>query len=169
MDAPRSFKAALAAVLVGLAMGGCGDDGNGGSGAAQPLSWIEQPRVVVPPALEQDRILRAEVRNDSGKTVEVESSEVRVLDDGGRRLKAAVTFAAGYLHPLYPPTRGPATLPDSELERLGRLAKIEPGKTAAITVSWREPRGDRTAARIDYGNGSLAIPPEATRDPDDQF
>jgi hypothetical protein len=169
MDAPRSFTAALVAALAALALGGCGGDESNQAGAAEPLSWIEQPTVVVPPALERDRILRAEVRNDSDETVEVDSSAVRVLDDRGRRLKAAVTFAAGYLHPLYPPTRGPATLPDEELERLGRLAKIEPGKTAAMTVSWREPRGKRTAARIDYGGGSLQIPPEAGRDADEEF
>jgi hypothetical protein len=163
MDAPRSFTAAVLAVL---ALGGCG---GGESDASEPLSWLERPRVVVPPTLEEDRILRADVRNDSDETVEVDSSAVRVLDGRGHRLKAAVTFAAGYLHPLYPPTRGPATLPDEELERLGRLAKIEPGKTAAITVSWREPRGKRTAARIDYGGGSLAIPPEAGRGADEAF
>ena len=91
----------------------------------------------------------------------IEASKVRVYDDRGRRLKASATFAAGYLHSLYPPTRGPASLPDSELERLGKIAKIEPGKTAQMTVSWREPGGRRTAARIDYGPGSLQIPPEA--------
>jgi hypothetical protein len=169
MDAPRSFTAAVVAVFAALAVGGCGGDESNQGGADEPLSWLQQPRVLVPPELEQDRILRADVRNDSDETIEVDSSAVRVLDERGHRLKAAVTFAAGYLHPLYPPTRGPATLPDEELERLGRLAKIEPGKAAAITVSWREPRGKRTAARIDYGGGSLAIPPEVGGGADEEF
>jgi hypothetical protein len=168
MDALRFLIGAVAAAVAisALAAGACGGDD---PKSAAPLAWLQEPTVVVPPTLEQDRILRADVRNDSDEIVEVDSSAVSVLDDQGRRLKAAVTFAAGYLHPLYPPTRGPATLPDEELERLGRLARIEPGKTAAITVSWREPRGKRTAARIDYGSGSLAIPPEAARDADEQF
>ena len=101
------------------------------------------------------------MRNDSGEALRVEASKVRVYDNRGRRLKASATFAAGYLHSLYPPTRGPASLPDSELERLGKIATIESGKTAQMTVSWREPGGRRTAARIDYGSGSLQIPPEA--------
>ena len=86
-----------------------------------------------------------------------------MLDDRGRRVKASATFAEGYLHSLYPPTRGPATLPDYELERLGKLAEIAPGKAVKITVSWREPKGRRTAATIDYGQGTLTIPPESLR------
>ena len=117
----------------------------------------------MPPTLKQDRILRAEVRNDSDQGVRVDATKIRVYDDRGRPLKASATFAEGYLHSLYPPTRGPATLPDSELERLGKLAVIDPGENATLTVSWREPAGRRTAATIDYGQGTLAIPPESVR------
>jgi hypothetical protein len=165
MDAPRGLIAGLAAAVVALA-GGCGGD-ESKSGA--PLAWLDEPTVIVPATLKQDRILRADVRNDSDQTVEVEASAVRVYDDRGRPVKASATFAAGYLHSLYPPTRGPANLPDTELERLGRLARIEPGKTAELTVSWREPRGSRRATRIDYGKGSLAIPDKGGKQADEDF
>jgi hypothetical protein len=159
MDAPRAALAALLVLATGLpvAAAGCGDPGP----AREQLEWLDTPSVVVPPALEMDRILRGDVRNDSDDDLRLEAEKVRVYDDRGRRLKASATFAAGYLHSLYPPTRGPESLPDSELARLGKIAKIEPGKTAQITVSWREPGGRHTAARIDYGSGSLRIPPEA--------
>ena len=158
MDALRTAVAALLALAAAVPVAGCG----GGSAPQRDrLDWLDTPTVVVPPVLKGDRILRGDVRNDSDDDLRLEASKVRVYDSRGRRLKASTTFAAGYLHSLYPPTRGPATLPDSELERLGRIASIEPGKTAQMTVSWREPRDGATAARIDYGTGSLRIPPEA--------
>jgi hypothetical protein len=166
MDAPRAAVAALL-VLVSVmpVAAGCGDSGS----AREQLEWLDTPTVIVPPALKTDRILRGDVRNDSGEPLRIEASKVRVYDNRGRRLKASATFAAGYLHSLYPPTRGPDSLPDSELERLGKVANIESGKTAQMTVSWREPGGRRTAARIDYGPGSLQIPPEAADRPDRDF
>jgi hypothetical protein len=157
MDALRVALAALAALALAA---GCGGDDQPEKDA---LAWFDTPAVIVPPTLKQDRILRAEVRNDSDRKVRVEAATIKVYDDRGRPLRAAATFAEGYLHSLYPPTRGPATLPDSELGRIGKLASIEPGKTATLTVSWREPRGRRTAATIDYGQGTLSIPPESVR------
>ena len=160
MDAPRGIVVAMLVLVAALpaAVAGCGGD----SGPArEQLEWLDTPNVVVPPTLEDDRILRGDVRNDSDDDLRLESDQVRVYDNRGRRLKASATFAAGYLHSLYPPTRGPESLPDSELARLGKIATIKAGDTAQITVSWREPRGRHTAARIDYGSGSLRIPPEA--------
>jgi hypothetical protein len=167
MDAPRAAVAALLVLASAVPVtAGCGDDS---ASAGEQLEWLDTPTVIVPPVLKTDRILRGDVRNDSGKALRIEASKVRVYDDRGRRLKASATFAAGYLHSLYPPTRGPESLPDSELERIGKVANIESGKTAQITVSWREPAGRRTAARIDYGPGSLQIPPEAVDRRDENF
>src|SRR5215212_793735 len=116
MDAPRLALAALLVLAVALPIAaGCGDDG----AATEQLEWLDTPQVVVPPQLKTDRILRGDVRNQSDKAVRIEAQKVRVYDDRGRRMKASATFAAGYLHSLYPPTRGPKELPDSELERLG--------------------------------------------------
>ena len=154
----RAAIFALAAVA--LLLGGCGGDDKP---AKDSLAWFDTPKVIVPKTLKQDRILQADVHNDSDSKVRVNAADVKVLDDRGRPLKASATFAVGYLHSLYPPTRGPANLPDSELERLGKLAVIDPGDTATLTVSWTEPKGRHTAAQIDYGQGSLDIPPESVR------
>jgi hypothetical protein len=158
MDALRLSCAALLIALA-AALAACG--GNEGTSRNQ-LEWLDTPTVVVPPQLKSDRILRGDVRNDSDKALRLEAARVRVYDQRGRPLKASATFAAGYLHSLYPPTRGPEQLPDSELERLGKVANVDAGDTAQLTVSWRERPG-RTAARIDYGSGSLQIPPEGGR------
>jgi hypothetical protein len=160
MDARRITSLAIVLFAVALLPGCGGDD----KPAKDALAWFDAPTVIVPATLKHDRILRAEVRNDSDGKVRVEAPKIKVYDDRGRPLKASATFAEGYLHSLYPPTRGPASLPDYELERLGKLAEIEPGKTATLTVSWREPAGRRTAATIDYGTGKLTIPPESLRD-----
>src|SRR5688500_14884766 len=155
MDAPRATVAALLLLAAVLPVaGGCGDSG----AASEQLEWLDTPTVLVPPGLETDRILRGDVRNDSDEDLRLEAEKVRVYDDRGRRLKASATFAAGYLHSLYPPTRGPESLPDSELARLGKIATIEYGQTAQMTVSWREPAGARTADSINLGPGSLTIP-----------
>jgi hypothetical protein len=148
------FFFVVAAFLVG-----CGDDKT----SKDPLAFFDTPTVIIPSDLKNDRIMRSEVRNGTDKEVRVVADDFKVYDDRGRRLKAAVTFAPGYIHSLYPPTRGPASLPDYELERLGKIARIAPGKTATLTVSWTEPKGRHTAARIDYGRGSLAIPPESVK------
>jgi len=160
MDAPRLLLVVVLVALVGPAAG-CGGDDDGN--AQGQLDWIETPDVIVPPGLKTDRILRGDVRNESGEALRLEASKVRVYDARGRRLKASATFAAGYLHSLYPPTRGPKTLPDKELERLGRIAKVEAGDTAQVTVSWRQGPGGAAAARIDYGSGSLSIPADPER------
>jgi hypothetical protein len=166
MDAPRAAVAALLVLVSAMPVAaGCGDSRS----AREQLEWLDTPTVIVPPVLKTDRILRGDVRNDSGEALRIEAAKVRVYDNRGRRLEASATFAAGYLHSLYPPTRGPDTLPDSELERLGKIATIESGKTAQMTVSWREPPGRRTAARIDYGSGSLQIPPEVQSGRDRDF
>ena len=157
----HAVRAAIFAVVaVALLFGGCGGDDKP---AKNSLAWFDAPNVIVPKTLKHDRILQADVHNDSGSKVRVNAADIKVLDDRGRPLKASATFAVGYLHGLYPPTRGPANLPDSELERLGKLAVIGPGDTATLTVSWTEPEGRRTAAQIDYGQGSLDIPPESVR------
>ena len=121
MDAPRAAVAALLVLASALLVAaGCGDDSGSGAGAARVARHADGDRA----ADAEDAIAScaADVRNDSGGSLRVEASKVRVYDNRGRRLKASATFAAGYLHSLYPPTRGPDSLPDSELERLGKIA-----------------------------------------------
>jgi hypothetical protein len=121
--------------------------------------------VLAPPNLASDRVLRGLIHNQTGKTVRVTADDVRVLAGDGKRLPTAATFIAGYAHRLYPPTREPKSIPESERERLGDVAVIEPGQQAAVTVSWRLRNKSDHAAEIDFGTGKLAVPREASPDP----
>ena len=152
MDAPRAAVAALLVLASAVPVAaGCGDDS---ASAREQLEWLDTPTVIVPPMLKTDRILRGDVRNDSGKALRIEASKVRVYDNRGRRLKASATFAAGYLHSLYPPTRGPESLPDSELERLGKVANDRIGQDrpddSLVARAGGPPHGraDRLRARF---------------------
>ena len=62
----RRFAGPLLVVAAALLMlGGCGDDDDGGP----QLAWGAPPRVLTPPDLEGDRVLRGVIRNDTGKTL----------------------------------------------------------------------------------------------------
>jgi hypothetical protein len=150
-----AIAATLTAVLVGAP--GCGGDDD--RGAAGPLSWKRAPRVFVPERLPSDRVMSGRIRNDSLERVDLTAEDVKLLDDHGHRVVASVTFLAGFVHGLYPPTREPGRLPDAELLRTGRIARILPGKLAPITVSWRTRPGQERATRLDYGRGFLPVPP----------
>ena len=150
---------AVAAALLLLA--GCGDD----EGGDPALAWGTPPRVLTPPNLKGDRVLRGLIRNDTDKTLRVTADDVRVLAGDGKRLPSAATFIAGYAHRIYPPTREPEKVPESDRQRLGEVAVIEPGQQASVTVSWRlRSRADR-AATIDFGSGELQVPREAAQSP----
>ena len=135
---------------------GCGGDEDGGSG---DLVWAKRPQVYRQPTLPRDRVLVGAVRNDSLRRVEVDAADVRAVDGDGNALRANATFVRGYIHPLYPPTRPPeGGLPESELERIGRKLRLEPGKTAPLSIAWRVARGADAPVQIDYGSGLLPIP-----------
>ena len=145
--------ACAATLLLGAA--GCGDSGSGGVG---PLKWEGKPQVYVPKTLPNDRVMSARIRNDSLHRVDLTVKDIKLMDDDGKRVAASVTFLNGYIHGLYPPTRQPKRVPDSELLRTGRIARILPGKRSPITVSWRTRGGQATPTRLDYGSGSLPLP-----------
>jgi hypothetical protein len=134
----------------------CSDDEATGAG---DLVWAKRPNVYRQATLPRDRVLVGTVRNDSLRPIEVAAPDVRPVDEDGNALRGNATFVRGYIHPLYPPTRPPAGgLPESELERIGRRLRLEPGKTAPLSVAWRLTPGAEGPVRIDYGFGSLPIP-----------
>ena len=143
----------MAAMLLGVV--GCG--GGDGQGAG-PLKWQRTPRVFAPKTLPNDRVLSGRIRNDSLRRVDLAVQDIKLVDARGRRVAASVTFLAGFVHGLYPPTREPTKLPDSELLRTGRIARILPGKQAPITVAWRTRAGQERPTRLDYGRGVLPVP-----------
>jgi hypothetical protein len=148
------IAATLSALALLVAAGGCGGDDEGEGGG--DLAWRGSPRVVVPPQLPGDRILRGTVVNDSLRPVDISAKDVRVVDADGERLDATVLFLSSFVRSLEPYNRGPVELPDDELVRLGRKVSVKPGKTAPLTVSWREREG--RAVAIEYGPGSLPVP-----------
>jgi hypothetical protein len=134
----------------------CSDDGGA---AAGDLVWAKPPEVYRQATLPRDRVLVGTIRNDSLRPVKVAATEVRAVDEDGNALRGNATFIRGYIHALYPPTRPPpGGLPESELERTGRQMRLQPGKTAPLSVAWRLTPGAEAPVRIDYGSGSLPIP-----------
>jgi hypothetical protein len=134
----------------------CSDDEGMGVG---DLVWVEPPKVYREATLPRDRVLVGRVRNDSLRPIKVTATDVRAVDGDGSALRGNATFIRGYIHALYPPTRPPSGgLPESELERTGREVRLQPGKTAPLSVAWRLPPGGQAPVRIDYGPGWLPIP-----------
>jgi hypothetical protein len=151
-------KAAVVLVAV-LVVAGCGGDEES-VGRSASLDWSEKPKIYVHPTLKDDRVLRGEVKNGGFDKIRVETNDIRVLDRSGRIVPAAVTFAPSYVHSLYTRNRLPrGGYPEEEKRRIGLVAEIKPGKTALLTVSWRQDRGTRPPVRIDYGTGSLEVRP----------
>ena len=145
---------AAALAFAAAAVAGCGGGDRGGEG---DLVWDKKPRVYRPPNLPDDRVLQGRVRNDSLKPVDLAARELTVEDENGDELKSAATFLQNFARGLYPPTREPDPVPEDELLRTGRKARIAPGKSVPVTVSWRVTNG-RVAARIRYEGGSLPLP-----------
>jgi len=134
-----------------MACGGAGGD-------VGQLKWQGRPLLFTPRGLPKDRILSGHLRNDSLRRVDLEARQLTLVDKAGRRTRANAIFLTGFVHGLYPPTREPGRVPDSELIRTGRLARILPEKSAPLTVSWRSRGGQPSPVRLEYPGGSLPVP-----------
>jgi len=145
----------LAIVLAGAIAVAVGSREDRGAGA---LAWEGAPEVFAAPGLPRDGILAGQVRNDTLERVRLEAADLVVVDDRGRRWRTAGRFMAGFAHGLWPPGQQVAAGSDAERERLGEIARLEPGETAPLTVAWTRPRGAGRPARIEVGGGRLAIP-----------
>ena len=156
MSAVLVVGAGVVALAVVIAVGAVGGGERGGGDG--PLAWAGDPRLITPATLPRDRVLSGRVRNGSLRPVRIDARDVRIETAGGARVEGTATFLATFVHGLYPPTRGPSRLPESELRRLGRLAVIEPRQTAPITLAWRLEEGEPAPVRMDYGQGSLPLP-----------
>ena len=142
----------VAAVLAAGSLAGCGGDEDVGSG---DLVWQKKPRVFRSSNLPDDRVLIGTVRNDSLELIDLTARDLEVVADDGDELESAAIFAQTFVRGVFPQNRG-EDIPPGEQLRIGLRARLEPGKTAPLTVSWRQ-RGER-AARIEYGTGSLPVP-----------
>ena len=145
-------RAAPALAVAAALLAGCG-----GGGDVPSAAWEGQPVVAVHPEIPGDRVLTAQVRNESGSDLLLDGSDARLLDARGHPLRATVRFSAGYSHSLYPPRDAPKETPRQELERLGAAATIPPHGTAPVTVAWETRRGAE-ARLLDLGPVTLSVP-----------
>jgi hypothetical protein len=144
----------IAVAIAGLAFrdGGAGDEGAG------DLAWVRSPRVFTPDRLPQDRILTGKLRNDSLRRIRLSVGDLRLEDANGRTVDSTAVFLDSFVHGLYPPTRQPAKLSESELRRTGRLAVLAPGESMPLTMAWRRGGSGGAPLRLDYGRGYLPVP-----------
>ena len=116
-------------------------------------SRLFKPRVFKNPNLPDDRILTGTVRNDSLEAATVIARDLGVRTDAGDEMESAAIFAPTLVRGVFPQNRGDE-IPESE--QIGLRARLEPGKTAPLTVSWR--RQGKRAVLVDYGAGALPVP-----------
>jgi hypothetical protein len=161
-----SRVAALLA-MAALALGAAGCGGHGGAPASAgaaveagegdgPLRWAAPPQVYTPETLPGDRILTGRLRNQSVRRVRVNLADLKVLARNGDAVAAQPVFLQTFGKSLWSPGRGPDAMPDTELQRTGRLAWVAPGEEVPITVAWHA-RAGRPAA-VDYGEGLVPVP-----------
>jgi hypothetical protein len=143
----------VVAALLGGSVG-CGREG----GDVGELKWEGRPLLFTPKGLSDDRILSGRLRNDSLRRVDLEARQLTLVDRVGHRIRTNAVFLTGFVHGLYPPTRERGRVPDSELLRTGRIARILPEKSAPVTVSWRSRGGQPPPVRLDYPGGFLPVP-----------
>ena len=146
---------AIVLAIVGFALWEEGETQQGSG----DLAWAGSPRVFTPSRLPHDRVLSARLRNDSLREVRLSVQDLRLEDEMGRRVDATAVFLDSFVHGLYPPTRQPRQVSDSELRRTGRLAVVAPGASVPLTVAWRRGRGAGPPLRLRYGSGYLPVPP----------
>jgi hypothetical protein len=148
----RRAALTLTVLLLAVVAAGCGSDDELGSG---DLMWEEKPRVFTNPNLPDDRILAGIVRNDSLETVTLVARDLDVRAPGGDDMESAAIFAQTFVRGVFPQNRG-SDIPETEQLRIGLRARLKPGETAPLTVSWRQ-QGEH-AALVDYGRGTLPVP-----------
>jgi hypothetical protein len=148
----RRAALALTLLLAIAAAAGCGGEDELGSG---DLMWEKKPRVFTNPDLPDDRILAGTVRNDTLETVTLVARELDVRTPGGDQMESGAIFAQTFVRGVFPQNRG-TDIPESEQLRIGLRARLRPGETAPLTVSWRQQGAQ--AAVVDYGAGTLPVP-----------
>jgi hypothetical protein len=120
------------------------------------LVWSGDADVFTHPTLPGDRVLTAKLRNDGLHPLRVDIGDVRLMDANGRPVEATPVFLQAFGKSLWAAGRGPAQVPDTELQRTGRIAVLRPGEEVPLTIAWHAKDGD--PVRVDYGRGWLALP-----------
>jgi hypothetical protein len=121
-----------------------------------PLAWSGGGEVFTHPTLPGDRVLTATLRNNGLHPLRVDIGDVRLLDGDGRPVEATPVFLQAFGKSLWAAGRGPEQVPDTELQRTGRIAVLRPGEEVPLTIAWHAADGD--PERVDYGRGWLSLP-----------
>ena len=95
------------------------------------------------------------MRNDTLERIDLVARDLAVRSEEGDELESAAIFAPTFIRGVFPQNRGDE-IPVGEQLRIGLRARLEPGQTAPLTVSWRQ-KGER-AVLIEYGRGTLPVP-----------
>jgi len=122
------------------------------------LHWAGQPALVPARGLPDDAIATGRIRNDTPREVDLMAADLVVVDDRGRRWRTSGRFMQGFAHGLWPPSQKVAVGSDAERERIGEIAKLDPGESAPLTVAWSKPPGAGRPVRIELGGRTLSIP-----------
>jgi hypothetical protein len=120
-----------------------------------PLDWAGHPDVFVHPTLPGDRVLTGTLRNDGTHTIRVDIGDVRLLAGDGTTVPSNPVFLKTFGKTLWAAGRGPQQVPDTELQRTGRIALLSPGEEVPITIAWHAKDG--RPERVDYKEGSLPV------------
>jgi hypothetical protein len=147
---PRAVALLLVGAAVVLGLSGVGGDRSG------PLAWSGDREVFTHPTLPGDRVLTATLRNDGPQPRRVDIGDVRLVDGDGREVPSTPVFLQTFGKSLWAAGGGPAQVPDTELQRTGRIAVLRPGEEVPLTVAWHAKDGD--PVRVDYGRGWLSLP-----------
>jgi hypothetical protein len=121
-----------------------------------PLAWSGKTELFTHPTLPGDRILTGTLHNDGLHPLRVDIGDVRVLGSDGMAVPSSPVFLQTFGKTLWAAGRGPQTVPDTELQRTGRITMLRPGEEVPLTIAWHAKDG--TPIRVDYGDGSLRIP-----------
>jgi hypothetical protein len=121
-----------------------------------PLTWSGKAELFTHPTLPGDRILTGTLRNDGIHPLRVDIGDVRVLTSDGKPVPSNPVFLETFGKTLWAAGRGPQMVPDTELQRTGRITMLRPGEEVPLTIAWHSKDG--TPARVDYGDGSLQVP-----------
>jgi hypothetical protein len=147
---------ALALLVGGCAGGSQAHHAPAGTG----LAWAGTPHVYRSRGLPRDRVVIARVRNAGSTMLHLVAARLKVRDARGRALRASAAFSTTFAHGLYGAYQQPAGgEPVAEQIRLGKIIYLAPGASAPFYAAWRLTPGAREPVHVDYGSGSLAIPP----------
>ncbi len=157
--APNFVRRRVVAVLIAAALAVAAFvalSSLGGVDRTGPLAWSGDSEVFTHPTLPGDRVLTAKLRNDGLHPLRVDIGDVRLLDSDGREVASTPVFLQAFGKSLWAAGRGPQQMPDTELQRTGRIALLKPGQEVPLTVAWHAADGD--PVRVEYGRGSLGLP-----------